>query len=98
MLGDQPRDQGMILDRREENALLNFKMVGELELVAVDGLARELGDVRRRRILAQRAFGKYTQAEAVVVLLRKRNQAAIAKHRNLASLSIAGSSTDRSAA
>src|SRR5262249_31406388 len=48
MLGDQPRDERVIRNRGKQNRLLDFEMVRQFELVAIDGVARKLCDVRRR--------------------------------------------------
>src|SRR5262245_14695744 len=97
MVGDEARDQSAI-DRRKQDALFDLEMVCELELIAIDRLARQLRDIARRGVLAQRAFRQDTERQPIVMLLRERNQAAVAEHKNLASRSIAGSSTERSAA
>lgn len=98
MLSDQAGNQWVVCHRRKKYALLEFEMIGELELVSIDGLGSQVRHIRCRRILAERTFRKHAQGKAVVVLLGKRNQTAIAEHMKLPNLSIAGSSTDRSAA
>jgi hypothetical protein len=54
--------------------LLDFEVVHQLQLVAIDGAPRELGYVGRGGVRAQRAARQHAHGERVVVLVRERDQ------------------------
>src|ERR1035441_5841846 len=84
MLRDQEGHQGELtegsFDGREQDLLFDLEVVHQFQLVAIDGAPRELGHVRRRGVLAQRAARQHAHGEGVVVLVRERDQVGVAQH------------------
>src|SRR5450432_1742796 len=62
----------------KEHLLLDLEMIGQFQLVAVDGAPRLLGHVLQRGILRQCPSGQYAERQPIMVLLGQRNQAGIA--------------------
>jgi hypothetical protein len=55
-------------------------MIDELDLVPVDGLARQPLDCRSGPVAFERTFSEDTQCQTVLMLLRKRDESGIAEH------------------